>query len=550
MKFSKKIRNLDDLSIEDLESKMLADSTGKNISLESSQESNLSSEIIKRNEEIKDKHSKAQQNKYSETINSLSDIIEESDIFSSANQPKHNGSLQELEIKVKSLQESLTNSDLKLNSMLTENENLKNINNDLLGNNKELEYVVSNVRTSLNESNKDRTNLTNINFNLTNEINNIRQKFHELTKEKEDLSLQLNLGQQTLNQLENKNEKLDFILKEKIAEIGEIKKRNTFLELQIELKQAKHANEIKETELTANNLKKKNIIQADCLEKLNKQNSLILAKNSTLAKKIQDAAGSFLPFCPKLLSWLRSLVTSDKNDPREYSWLAIGNEPFEEGLLDQALSSQGFTMAGSYTEPVNCIITGRDLGSFYKIEDYLEANKQTKPRIYSQELFAVFMLTATDPLEADDDVLIEIGKTHPVMEKLIDIPFEWPNFPSFGNKNKSDELIITGDWDENSPLTAMGYHVGFHSLVTCSKRRKILTKIFKGRLDTMRGFNKSNYDWGLPSSQKRLASIVQHISKNINLRRTNPSMAQAVEEWCDDLKWMKKNFSKKAEKWL
>jgi hypothetical protein len=98
-------------------------------------------------------------------------------------------------------------------------------------------------------------------------------------------------------------------------------------------------------------------------------------------------------------------------------------------------------------------------------------------------------------------------------------------------------------WDKDSPLTAMGYHVGETSSLDLKTRRNLLTDIYKGKLEFPADFSHNEKKaWSTPGSSTRLKKIATHIKCQIKKFINRPAYDVAVADWSGDLEWLRSVF--------
>ncbi|WP_145218989.1 hypothetical protein [Planctomycetes bacterium TBK1r] len=94
-----------------------------------------------------------------------------------------------------------------------------------------------------------------------------------------------------------------------------------------------------------------------------------------------------------------------------------------------------------------------------------------------------------------------------------------------------------------SPIHKLGYRVGKQGVST-STRRTILSNAFTGEIPFIKSDSYMK-EWGGPRTSKRLRRIAQLLASNINncaKRANSMSYQEAIEDWRDDLEWLKRNY--------
>ncbi len=258
-------------------------------------------------------------------------------------------------------------------------------------------------------------------------------------------------------------------------------------------------------------------------------------------ESIVSAVGRLFAHCPLVSQWLAEIEepTDDLNWSKEVA--TIGSDPFQGDFIDKLLHREDHSVHICGDEDAGVLIVGRDGWTTDELQEQISAREGNTLRIYSQEMAILAILTGHDPFDAGEEVLMEMGKGHPALEHLIENPFKWPSI----GENYGGNVYIDGDlWRKQSPLTAMGYHVGVSSNLSDSERRKLLGNIFKGRLVFPDDFSEyEKREWGQSGTSARLQKMALHVVGNISLH--SPRLGYnsvAVNEWKGDLAWLRKTF--------
>jgi hypothetical protein len=106
-----------------------------------------------------------------------------------------------------------------------------------------------------------------------------------------------------------------------------------------------------------------------------------------------------------------------------------------------------------------------------------------------------------------------------------------PDFGEHGSAHTgtstSDPLSNIKNWQEQSPLKLLGYHVGKTKGLKVDRRREILRQALNDYLPN--AYSREYAEaWGTPGTRARYA---------------RPSRRYAVSDWTADLSWFKENFS-------
>ncbi len=224
----------------------------------------------------------------------------------------------------------------------------------------------------------------------------------------------------------------------------------------------------------------------------------------------------------------------------------LGDGPWPSEHLNQMLKGKR-VYAISLKPSVQAVIVGRSNVDTASIKEWLGETYATN-KVYPQELFALYVVTGIDPLEAIDREHAEHWvREHPVLHELfgdLDADLTWSflgNTEQIDEEFDEDQKVIHLPEGE-SPLVKMGYIVGTHFGLLPLERREILKKAFEGRIP--RATNHENIEeymkqWGAPKTSQRLWRIAKHLAGQVYLKRRNPTMEVAVSEWSADLKWLR-----------
>ena len=259
-------------------------------------------------------------------------------------------------------------------------------------------------------------------------------------------------------------------------------------------------------------------------------------------ENIASGVGRLFAHCPLVSEWLAGFEepTDDLNWTKEVA--TTGSDPFQGDFIDKLLRREDHSVYTCGDEDAGVLIVGRDGWTADELQEQIDAREGNTLRIYSQEMAAIALLTGHDPFDAGEEVLSEMGKGHPALEHLMENPFKWPSI----GESDGGNVYIDGDlWRKQSPLTAMGYHVGVTSALSDGERRKLLRNIFKGRLVFPDDFSEyEKREWGQSGTSARLQKVASHIVGNISRHATRLGYDVAVNEWKGDLSWLRKTFFK------
>lgn len=226
--------------------------------------------------------------------------------------------------------------------------------------------------------------------------------------------------------------------------------------------------------------------------------------------------------------------------------MLCGDSPWDNTDFVRLLKSKGFVPVTSFNADAEVAVVGRDFDPEV-VEGQLVAREGKKIHFYSQELLIATIASGVNPLNNPrlfKNLLKEFAIDHPGLQFLQDsFEFPWP-LP-----NISDSVTLDFQFDgsvDESPLVGVGYRVGKVRGLGQATRRSILQSSFYGEYDDTEEWNVESDEymkwWGRSKSRRRLHKISHHIHALIIARRSLSSMKRAVDEWQDDLRWLKKFY--------
>jgi hypothetical protein len=222
----------------------------------------------------------------------------------------------------------------------------------------------------------------------------------------------------------------------------------------------------------------------------------------------------------------------------------LGNSPFEEGELADFFERCGVAL-WEESKPVHALVLGRkDWGGH--LDDIVDEAEGSVLQVYSQEMFVSILAGHPDPF-----------RVWPLKQRLMDLYAFRDRHPGLEYvsqgwagwiKGVRSRLPIT--WAdstaditqvEQSPLAVMGYRVGTTNGRREEIRRQILQSAFQGPLPFVESAGYMEL-WGQPRTAERLRHIAKHIMNRIESNRHKANFHQAIQDWSDDLAWMKETF--------
>lgn len=138
---------------------------------------------------------------------------------------------------------------------------------------------------------------------------------------------------------------------------------------------------------------------------------------------------------------------------------------------------------------------------------------------------------------------VQLGKT------LSDEPgFEFPSTDIVQNRRLAVEGLGEVDWRQYGLLSLSGYRVGITNGRKDVDRRRILNWLFLE--DDLRDIGDEKYavQWGEPKTSSRLEKLANTIAAFVRnaKRRDDNNMEVAIQEWTEDLNYLRARF---YERW-
>lgn len=220
----------------------------------------------------------------------------------------------------------------------------------------------------------------------------------------------------------------------------------------------------------------------------------------------------------------------------------MGSGPFDSTELAAFLETHHIEVVD---DAVGRLILGRQDWDEQELDDFIDLHQGDKLRIYSQEMFLAMLLSRRDPFAADQRVLAAFRAGHPGLEFVsegwvgwvtTDVPFDRAQAESSSSRSG-----IGSRWQEQSPLAALGYHVGKDGLGYL-ERRRILESAFRDALPQV-GSRSYMEKWGEPGTPERLKAIANLLASTCrNRKKIANASPEAISDWENDLDWLKKSF--------
>jgi len=230
----------------------------------------------------------------------------------------------------------------------------------------------------------------------------------------------------------------------------------------------------------------------------------------------------------------------------------IGEGPFGKREFDVWLRKKGFKPVNGGDSRASLLLLGRSANEF-DIEGHLMEKIGEEIRVFSQELIIASLITCSDPFSRSkafqNKTLKPFADGHPALSYLRELRLPWPSLEIAQNF----EFVYTyDDAVKETPLHAIGYRVGVTAGLSSLKRHELLKDVFNGVYDSHSDWDVESAEymatWGQPKTRRRLCRMAYHIAAQIANKKRRKNHEQAVEEWRNDLDWMRKNLYKKSFK--
>lgn len=219
-----------------------------------------------------------------------------------------------------------------------------------------------------------------------------------------------------------------------------------------------------------------------------------------------------------------------------YSGCMLGVSRADELLLLSALNKANAKWYNDTTQDELYIIVGEDLSDVdVTIIDSLKG-KWHKAKIFTWQGFLNFIKNG----KSDDEIRKNFNNFIKHCVFAADGYFKWPHtniYPGKGLFNPTKELMQIG------VLAMMGYHVGRVHGIGDFLRHEILKSAYISDIpfvecDYMKAWSVPKTHWRL----KKIAYCLASFAKNAKRKSNWYSYSQCIEEWEDDLAWLKRNF--------
>ena len=227
--------------------------------------------------------------------------------------------------------------------------------------------------------------------------------------------------------------------------------------------------------------------------------------------------------------------------------VTIGSGPWEEEELDEVLGGVGFTpqLLDEVASDFEVFVVGSsdvvpdELAKFI----YPRLERGEGVRLYSQELWLLYLMTGSDPLEWDADLLKRcFGMVHPVLQAFTNEEWDWPGWIDLLGDGEGGSVVLESG---PSPLHAFGYRAG---VGTYAAGRQERLRSFLGCRTLTDYFDAEHHDrnyresWGRPSSVARLRRMVSHLHWLLRFQGADARKTEARDHWRQDIEWMRRTL--------
>lgn len=251
-----------------------------------------------------------------------------------------------------------------------------------------------------------------------------------------------------------------------------------------------------------------------------------------------------------LLGILAALHAETVIDALGHEPVTLGSGPWPEETYDTALEQASFVpqLLDEYAADFEVFIVGTTGVEIDELAQVLESRMEDSlpVRLYSQELWLLYLMTGQDPLMLEPELLRDaFGLKHPVLGAFVNPEWDWPELGVASGGSGGDVFSLERG---ASPLHGFGYRAGVGTLR--SERRKTLEE-FLACKSLLSYFDADHHDtdyrnsWGRPSSGGRLRRMVNHVRWLYRFQGASPRKIQARNDWREDLEWMRKTLGPK-----
>lgn len=298
------------------------------------------------------------------------------------------------------------------------------------------------------------------------------------------------------------------------------------------------------------------------IEKQDSENEALTARAESAEARIAALEAELVvPFILRihdqdLIARLASIHAQSVIDSTGGQPVTIGYGPWMEEHFDDVLQQIGIEpqVFDDDAKDFEIFVVGRSAVDIDSLAAVLEERMGSglPVRLYSQELWLLYLMTGIDPLSIDAECIRRnFGSHHPVLAAFDNDVWRWPDwsFEESVEEAMEDDVDIfsgfSGLEKGPSPLHAFGYRVG--KLTEEGDRRAVLQRFFRCR--SLESYFDSKYhdddyriSWGGPSSRVRLERITSHIRWLIAFQGSDSRKVIAKNDWLQDLRWIRANF--------
>jgi hypothetical protein len=234
------------------------------------------------------------------------------------------------------------------------------------------------------------------------------------------------------------------------------------------------------------------------------------------------------------LRWLLAFAPMRESQPESVA--VNGDGPIGSSDFESLLEGRGVEVCEPLGD-LETLVLGRDGWSRPILEHLIQRRAGSQLRVYSQEMFLLYLVTGEDPLN-DAKRAIELKGDHPALCYLsVGIAFRWPSTNVSGpGPGPFDPALL-----EKGFLGHLGYAVGVNGRPEHERREALRTAYLRNLPPAFPGWYVT--EWGAPSSGERLRKIADSIAtfcRNAKKRRVPPE--HAIHDWERDLGWLRAQF--------
>jgi len=219
----------------------------------------------------------------------------------------------------------------------------------------------------------------------------------------------------------------------------------------------------------------------------------------------------------------------------------MGTGPFAAYDFDQFLHRKHL-IPHEVLPNTNILVIGTENWDTNKLTSLLVMRYDKSLKIYSQEMFLMYLANNLDPYD-NLDVMTLLSKDHPVFIFIAKMNIKWSEnsftWPSTVAYRGNGSLSIYAP--ANGLLSHLGYKVGKSGLSIIGRRR-ILDQVFSSELPLVVSADYMQ-QWDRPESKERLKKLADSIAAFCrNIKRRYADNGEAINDWEQDLEYLHQKY--------